>query len=383
MEKFLVLNFLFLFAVASPSIAVEIDCEFLYINSISNYACAMTNVFKEPIEATSITGNHAENLTDSNVNYFFVRSFGKDFYTMYYPSKMCTQFVNLELFFLWSPSIVELKREIFEGCTKLSSISIGNIKLKKLDDDLFIDVPNIESFEISHSKLEFLQKNIFKNNLALKKVTFAHNNLNIIEVDFPKNLKVLSLLDNICIDAKYDHEDWRSTPYEIIIQKVEESCRNISTIQSQPLESSDEQRIKLLEGKIERLRELHLDVYTQVQLESHNLNEQFDKWNMKVRVLSENIVELQNNVNGELAEKVKNATENFEEIHIKINQIVEESHQMEIKLDTTMKLGVENQELRDKKNSSENWLIGLFILQIMSIVFAVFFTIYVKNYTKI
>lgn len=374
MEKLSIPKLIFFLTFLKSSICEEIICEpFFSLFTDENYSCEMKNIFDEPVEATSVDFNHFMFRTNTDTKIIRVRNLENKENTKYYPSNVCIFLVNLKHFLLESPAVLEIKREIFSGCEKLVDIRLKYFKFKKLEDDLFADVPNLKSIFISESDLEVLQKNIFQNNPQLKEIVIYSNKLKIIEVEFPNNLTVLTLLDNLCIDLKYDHEDNRSMPLEQVIKKVEENCRNSSTNQLQLLESSDEPRIKLLEGKIEKLEEKNMIINTQVLLKSRDLNRQFVLVNMKARVLNEDIEELQNSVNGELTEKVAKATEEIEEIHTKINQIAEESHEMKHKIDAILVLEVQSEELREEMNGDENLMIGLFILQVISIACAITF----------
>lgn len=233
MKKKLILKLLLL--LASSSFADEINCKYYSWND-----CYMTNVFEEPIEATSVTGNHQGN--EMNAGSFIVEH---QCSTKYYPTRMCSHLKNLNTFSLYAPKIVELRREIFKGCVKLTSITILNFQLKKLEEDLFADVPTLEIILLGNSKLEVLQRDIFKNNQALKRVYLSSNKLKIIDVDFPKSLTVLSLTANVCINAEYDPTEFsydlfsNSPTLDQVIKKVEKNCRNSTTTEPPFLETSD------------------------------------------------------------------------------------------------------------------------------------------------
>lgn len=234
MEKFLKLKCLLLLALTSSSIAEEIKCKFSYKAKVFNsfardfYECEMDNVFEEPTEATSVTGNHIESASNGDVTVFYVTAHALADNTKYYPTKMCTQLINLKKIMLWSPDVLEINRDIFRGCKELTDISIYFSKLKKLDDDLFADVPTLKSLSIINTKLEILQENIFENNPAIETVNLSGNKLKIIETDFPKNLKLLTLLENLCINTRYDEKDNQSTPLDEVIKQVEENCNKVS-----------------------------------------------------------------------------------------------------------------------------------------------------------
>lgn len=131
MEKILILKYLLLLcALPSLSTAEEIDCTYGYIIPMGSSSdnlriCQMTSVFEEPVEATSVPSvseNFMENETNSDIEVFYVSNFLRRDHTKYYPTKLCTQFPNLKRFNLFSPAVVELKRETFEACEELNRI---------------------------------------------------------------------------------------------------------------------------------------------------------------------------------------------------------------------------------------------------------------------
>lgn len=224
MEKFL--KFLIFQLILKSSFSVKINCYYYNVYD-GPYRCLMNDLFNNPIEATSVSKNHVENKSSSDVKSFFVPYNTPG--TEYYPFLMCSKFVNLEEMNLRSASAVELKSNVFVGCEKLREIHIVYLKLDELDENLLKDIPTLEIFEIFGTRIKILQKDFFKYNQALKEVFIDSNYLRTIEVDFPTNLRILLLKDNHCPSnyptfRVFVHDDPTSTPLEKLINDVKRLC---------------------------------------------------------------------------------------------------------------------------------------------------------------
>lgn len=201
----------------------KVDCDYYIDYRSEKYSCEMRNSFEKPAIVTSVsTSNHLKNKNSCDVKIFHVNFNARS--TKYYPTKICREFRNLQQIYLNSPSVVEMKRHIFKWCGNLRIIHIANMQLEILDEDLFWNVTSLRKLTIYNTQLMILQKDIFKHNPNLKKIWLNMNQLKVIEADFPRNLMVLSLLHNDCIDDFFNFSEEISTPLKRLLRNVKQKC---------------------------------------------------------------------------------------------------------------------------------------------------------------
>jgi len=144
------------------------------------------------------------------------------------PDKIGHFFKNLKYFLVRSKlNLKILRRSNFENLLNLVDLEIGSNNIDTLNKDTLWDLPNLERFSfydnelkmlhestfennlklrevyLRSNNLEFLPRYLFKNNLFLQSVNFDNNLLSIVETSF-SNIKSISLLHNVCINALYD-----------------------------------------------------------------------------------------------------------------------------------------------------------------------------------
>jgi Leucine-rich repeat (LRR) protein len=98
-------------------------------------------------------------------------------------------------------NITHLTKEMFNGMTKLESISFENHPIETIDENTFDDLPELNHIKISYGKIENLPPDMFKSNPQLRLVSFSHNNITQLPnrlFDHCKKLTDISLHNN-CI----------------------------------------------------------------------------------------------------------------------------------------------------------------------------------------
>ena len=110
----------------------ELKCSFYSFRD--GYNCkAETELAVKNTEITSVVGSHIGGKGDVDVEVFYI-PFDRNM--KYLPLKVCLAFKNLKKFDSYARSLIELKRNIFEKCTKVTEIKFEQVAAKTLDDDL-------------------------------------------------------------------------------------------------------------------------------------------------------------------------------------------------------------------------------------------------------
>lgn len=377
MLKFLLILIVFI----TPSLTRNIQCIY-FTNTLSTpkYTCQLnTLLLKQGEEATSVSGEHLPNFSDQNVTVFFVSNFVGN--TLYSPIRMCHHLPYFTDFIL-NHGNRGMKREIFQNCNELKRIFIKNHHERKIDENLFADVSSVEEIHIIDTSIEAMPKNLFKNNQALKVVKIKGNILKIIETEFPKKLSVLSLLGNRCISDLFDESDQKSTPFDVVIKKVEENCQVNSSKENYPVNDIENYLVGSNEHTVSYFEEFLISINKIIDINGSKAYKDIEEVNFKITEIKENLDEVENLIKGELSEKLSNASELIEQENLKISEISGKELEMDFNMENTLKLKEENEEISLKIDKSENYLITLFICQIFTLLLAGFLTFYVKNWEK-
>lgn len=360
----------------------KIECEFMENPFTLRYVCYMTNIFTELVEGTSVVGveKHVDGFSNANVTQLSTHLFNINPPSpKYYPIKMCNLLSSLTHIYVSSFEVVT--REVFTNCQKLKVIFIMGNELKKIDEDLFTDAITVEEITFFVTNLEFLPKNLFKNNPALTSVNLRGNHeLKVIESEFPKNLTVLSVIGNGCIDEHYNSTEPSSTPLNQVIKKIEKNCKNSTKSEIQPvIENNNEFRIDILTTRTRWVQEYELKIYNEVYEKFKDINEDLNTFiKLRIQLMQGNIKEIHKNVNGEIRKKIQNITENFEKYQEIIEEISEINREMEANVDEMINLSEENKEILLKIDENEYLIFGLFVIQLATFSIGGIIMIYVK-----
>ena len=186
----------------------DLSCYFM--THSDGYNCHMRGNFERNTTITSINGVHNKLKNDSHVEVLFME---RTSLSKYLPFGICAYFDNLIELECFGSQVMEITREVFNGCSKLNSMTIQNSKFTSLPTDVFYDLNSLRTLEISSTKLSVLQSGLFDKTQNLLKLDLQKNELAIINVIFPQSVVRIDLRNNLCIDSNF------SRPANIIYQK--------------------------------------------------------------------------------------------------------------------------------------------------------------------
>lgn len=353
-----------------------LDCEYLYYDE-DGYNCKMKNTYEEPTEVTSVSGDHRFAKDINDVKTLYIPSSSN---TKYIPTNVCAHFVNLTKIDVYSKSLEEINKDIFEGCSKLQLISLRYINSSTLDEDLFSSIPTLTEVSITSSNIQSLPKDLFKNNPLLTSVILNSNKLKTIEIELTteqkNNIKKFTAYENVCINEGYRSDDFRSPKLNDVIDKIDKNCKENSVTTSPPQEDSEEQRIVTLERKIDEIVSTRRSIGEQIQNAVFKINKELSVIELKNNELGRKVIELNEVIKSNLTQSVDRVKYDYEKLYENINKISEKTRQMDIKIDENLALKEENVELRANINHNKNLMIAVFSIQVVTIAFAVFITIF-------
>lgn len=384
MSKFIEIFVIAIFLVNS-SFGEVLKCEYLFYDD-DGYNCKMVTSYDEPTEITSIVGDHRIGKDTSMVNTLYIPSSSL---TNYIPYKFCDHFVNLTKIDLYSKNVLEIKKEMFEGCTKIESIYLRYLNISTIDEDFFSNLTNLKEVSISNSNLETLPKDLFKNNPNLVSVSFNANKLKVIKIEFTQeqrnNMEKFTAYENICINAGFRADDLRSPSFASVLKNITEKCGdtdNKEPTTEAPREDPQEQRIVMIERKIDDLTSARRGIVDKIQSTLFRLNLEIAGNDMKYRALSSDTEKLKKFIDSNMTVEVTKTREDYEKVFTSINKVVEKTRSMEIKMDESLNLKDENEELKTDNAHNKNLLIATFCIQILTIAFAIFISVYFKVFSK-
>lgn len=268
----------------------------------------------------------------------------------------------------------------------LNTIYLRYLNFSILNSDLFSGVPNLQKVMIIDSKIENIPKDIFNNNLKLNSIKFDNNKLKIIEFELlqeqKNNLKQFSFLNNPCINKAYKSDDSRSPSLNAVINEITQKCRESSVTPAPLEESPNEQRIQILEVKVEDFEEIRKNLVIQMEDGVKKMNGTLLMTSIKLELLSDQLKEFKKYVESNLTVEVSNVKTKYDKLTSDSRGISEKSEEMLKDLQKTLAIKSENQELRSKIDYNERLLIATFALQLVTVAFAVMITVYVKFFTN-
>lgn len=159
-----------LIALLLQTAAINIICEY-----VSTTQCSTNNLkvqFSNET-VTSISGNRP-NTIHENIETLVI---SKSPFLLYFPSGVENFFPNL------------------------STIAIASTGIKSLKNRDLEKFPKLKILNLKGNQIEELNSNVFELNKNIEKVDLSDNKLKYIGSDIAKNLKVIDLSNNICINA--------------------------------------------------------------------------------------------------------------------------------------------------------------------------------------
>lgn len=386
----------FAFFFINSSLGEVLNCEYLYYDD-DGYNCKMKDSYQEQVEVTSVSGEHKMGRDEEQLKTLYIPSSNL---VKYIPLKICNFFPNLEKFDIYTNSIVEIHKENFEGCPKIKYIYLRNLKFTKFDDDLFSNLPLLMEVSVTGSSLQILQKDLFKNNPNINSLMFNNNKLNTIDLELTteqiNNIKKFILFSNVCINEGYRQDDYRSPPLRDLINNIASKCKTViidnvnnstttSTTTPIPTEDPDEQRIVILERKIEEMKDTRHDLSDRIQISDTRIQKDLTMIEMKIKLLSSDVEKLEKYINSNLTYEIDRVKGAFEKLTNSVDKIQLKSNEFEATLNENEKIRDENDGMQSEINHNKNLIISVFLLQIVTVIFAICITIYFKaffNFSK-
>lgn len=198
--------FLFLISILSFSSSVKIGCDLRNENSTLRYeilTCSIAIILPDDKINENDEIESCENSSKSSSrcdSAIAISAFGKKI--LYFPRGLQKIFPKLFFIFIINSQLREIRQEDLQGFTKLRELNLQGNEIKSLKKNLFDSNPELEVIFLCHNKISSVDPEVF-------------SNLNY--------LKVLSLLNNTCINKKIvnlsDTEDVRNRA-----KKAAESC---------------------------------------------------------------------------------------------------------------------------------------------------------------
>jgi Tfp pilus assembly major pilin PilA len=374
MKSAITLSLILLSVMLQSSRAEEIKCEF--VRHSDGYNCEMKTVFESPREVTAVSGDHKFGNGDSDVDVLFINDINK---SKYVPSNVCRVFPNIYKIDIYGSSLVELKKEMFEGCTNLSKVVIKYVKLSKLDEDLFTKIANLIGVVVGFTHVDTLPKKLFEKNMdSLKIVDLSFNKLKTINTEFPTTLTMLSVMNNECIDNHFDSRSTsRNNTLPDLLQEIKTKCG--SENEGKPMTLTyQEEELRTLKEAIEKNEMKIMSIETSLQNADSQLGMKIAMQNMETRAMKTDIA-ANNQETAKSIEKFRNdMTTKYEDFFNITSKLNDEARQLKVKLEYNAELKKKTDDLESGVNRNENLIITVFVLQLVLIVFVVSAVVYVK-----
>lgn len=354
-----------IFLIFNNSLAEELKCELSF--HFDGYNCDMENDFQTKKEVTSVHGlpMYGNGFADVEVFYQNDRNPSK-----YLPTKICSEMRNVNKFAVHGKKLVEIKKELFDGCTNLKTVAIRYITLKTIDEDLLTLVQNLQVFDLTESKVETLPAKLFEKNMnTLKNVDLKFNRLKVIKTEFPATLTSLSLVGNDCSDEQYT-KTFEQSKFNEFIQKMMIDCgqenailpaKTHGNIVSGVLEQQIDENsrfISALETKVDKYSndayDRHTTLLNEVKALKVDLNDALSAQNKSIQMTNELIKPNQENFN-KTASKIKDEIAEIQKLFAKMQEDV---------------------------NRNGNFTTFVFSLQVLVIAFVVLAIIYMRFFSN-
>jgi Leucine-rich repeat (LRR) protein len=119
---------------------------------------------------------------------------------------------QLKFLLIADNDIEDIPADTFLDLKNLEWIDICRNKVNKLDSSWTKSMPNLRVFKARSNKFAFVPANMFDSNPQLEEVLLDFNQIARVEVNFNhlKNLKIMRILGNACINMEYCLDDKNS-----------------------------------------------------------------------------------------------------------------------------------------------------------------------------
>lgn len=294
-------------------------------------------------------------------------------------------FTNLQNFDVDGQFIVEVKKEIFEACSNVTAVCFRlNRNVDSLESDLLLELENLVIFQFEDTNVQYLHEDFFKNNLKLQNIYLNHNSLKVINVDFSplKSIKTLSMFGNPCIGVGFDANNPRSPSLANVTAEIKEHCNNITnpnvlSTTPPPVETSNELRLANIESALEAAEDGSKAVADMLEQESEKLEKLFNEVKKNFDEKFKDSTSLQ-----PIIKNVTNDYKKISEIQEKFKESLKNSElnfaEIKAQLDTIKELEKKNENFRESIDQSENLMLAIYTVQLVTIAFAVYITVYFK-----
>jgi Leucine-rich repeat (LRR) protein len=356
-------NLLALIVISHYSSAELLTCD--YIRHSDGYNCEVKSSYSERKEITAVNGSHKYGKGDSDVEVLYITDSNS---MAYIPTNICQHFTNLIKFDIYGSQIKELNGNIFKGCDKIKKVVMKYAKVKTIEENFLAELKALSSLTMTFTSIEVIPKSFFANNPQLSNLEMSYNKFKIFAADFPDNITSVSMVNNECIDAQFDSRSPRSMSLADFRKKLYLNCIDASATTPRPTDDNDlkfteiENKISKLETKLKSLETELEDDVNEVKTK-----QEFSQIRMKTLELTSS------NQDGALKSHIEKYTKSISELTDKIRLA-------NIKLDETKNFESENSKTRAELNKNGNILIGLFVVQLITIAFIIFSVVYLKFY---
>ncbi|KAG5675453.1 hypothetical protein PVAND_005357 [Polypedilum vanderplanki] len=375
MKFLIIINFISSLIVKS-AIAEQMTCEF--VKHTDGYNCEVKTVFDVQKEVTSIDGDHRFGKGNSDVEVLFINDLNK---SKYVPTNVCSYFPNLYKVDIYGSSLVELRKDIFEGCSNLTKVVIKYVKFKTLNADLFTEIKNLTHVVVSFTTIEELPAKLFEKNMdTLKYVDLSFNMLKVINTELPTNLTLLSLMNNECIDEYFDQRSTtRANSLTDILKEVKNKCGTEN--QGIPMELTySEVEFRKLKEEIDKNNQKIKTLETNLQEADAQLGMKIVTQNIITRAMKSDIEtnkqEMKNSIDT-FRNEINRKQEDFSKL---ISKQIEEIRQLKVKLESNDELKNKNDKLKSDINQNKNFIITGFVLQFIIVALIIGFVIVYRKF---
>ena len=116
---------------------------------------------------------------------------------------------KLQIFSAQNNSVLYIDREILSGLTSLQELKLNGNRITKLETGTFSDMPELRILELNDNQIKTIHGNAFKGCFkALYKISLQNNVIKRLAgttISQLLNLKELNVINNICVDKKFNN----------------------------------------------------------------------------------------------------------------------------------------------------------------------------------
>jgi Leucine-rich repeat (LRR) protein len=112
---------------------------------------------------------------------------------------------RIKFFWISDNAIEEIPGDTFYDLKNMELIDICRNKIKRLEPTWLTSMSHLKVFKARTNQFQSIPADMFQNNAQLEEILFDGNRIATNEVDYSalKNLKLVAILKNQCIDLEY------------------------------------------------------------------------------------------------------------------------------------------------------------------------------------